>query len=62
MERSSNTYKYSNHDNNNFILLLQKGVYLYKYLDDWEKFNETSLLETEDFNSHLDIEDITDAD
>ena len=62
MERSSNTYKYSNHDNNNFILLLQKGVYLYKYLDDWEKFNETSLPETEDFNSHLDIEDITDAD
>ena len=62
MERFSNAYKYSNHGNNNFILLLQKGVYLYKYLDDWEKFNETSLLETEDFNSHLDIEDITDAD
>ena len=41
---------------------MQKGVYLYKYLDDWEKFNETSLPETEDFNSHLDIEDITDAD
>ena len=31
-------------------------------MDDWEKFNETSLSEKEDFYSHLDMEDITDAD
>ena len=31
-------------------------------MDDWEKFNETSLPEKEDFNSHLNMEDITDAD
>ena len=31
-------------------------------MDDWEKFNETSLLEKEDFYSHLNMEDITDAD
>ena len=31
-------------------------------MDDWEKFNETSLPETEDFYSHLNMEDITDAD
>ena len=30
-------------------------------MDDWEKFNETSLLEKEDFYSHLNMEDITDA-
>ena len=42
--------------------MLQKGVYLYKYVDYWEKLNETSLLEKEDFYSHLDMEDITDAD
>ena len=35
-----NTYKFSNHDNNKFILLLKKGVYSYEYMDDWEKFNE----------------------
>ena len=29
---------------------------------DWEKFNETSLPEKEDFYSHLNMEDITDAD
>ena len=61
-ERFFNTYKFSNHDNNKFILLLQKGVYPYEYMDDWEKFNETSLPEKEDFYSHLNMEDITDAD
>ena len=31
-------------------------------MDDWEKYNETSLPEKEDFYSHLKIKDITDAD
>ena len=31
-------------------------------MDDWEKFNEMSLPEKEDFCSHLNMEDITDAD
>ena len=31
-------------------------------MNDWEKFNETSLLDEEDFYSHLNMEDITDAD
>ena len=31
-------------------------------MDDWEKFNETSLPEKEDFYSHLKMVDITDAD
>ena len=26
----------------NIILMLQKGVYPHEYMDDWEKFNETS--------------------
>ena len=41
---------------------MQKGVYPYEYMDDWEKFNETSLPEKEDFYSKLNIEDITDVD
>ena len=39
----------------------KKGVYSYEYIDDWEKFNETSLPEKEDFHSDLDMEDITDS-
>ena len=31
-------------------------------MDDSEKFNETLLPEKEDFSSHLNMEDITDAD
>ena len=43
-------------------MVLIKGVYPYEYMDDWEKFNEMFLLEKEDFYSHLNMEDITDAD
>ena len=43
--KSLNTYKFSNLDNNKFILLLRKGVYPYEYMDDWKKFNETLLPE-----------------
>ena len=57
-----NTYKFFNHDSNKFILLLRKGVYPYEYMDDWGKFNETSLPEKEDFCSPLNMADITDAD
>ena len=42
--------------------MLQKDVYLYEYIDDWEKFNNTSLNEKEDFYCHSNMEDITDAD
>ena len=39
--------------------MLRKGVYSYEYM---EKVNEPSLFEKEDFYSHLNVEDITDAD
>ena len=48
-ERFFNTYRFSNHDHSKFILLLRKGVYPYKYINDWEKFNETSLAEKKRF-------------
>ena len=47
---------------NKLILLLKKCVYPYEQMDDWEKFNETSLTEKEDFYSHLNKEDISNAD
>ena len=44
-ERFFNTYKFSNRNNNRFILLLREGVYLYECMNDWEKFSETLLSE-----------------
>ena len=61
-KRFFNTNNLSNHDINKFILLLQKGVYLYEYMDKWEKFRQNSLPEKDDFYSHLNIEYITNAD
>ena len=40
-KRFFDIYKFSNLKVNKFILWLQKGVYSYEYMDDWEKFNET---------------------
>ena len=47
---------------NKFILLLRKGVYPYEYMDNWERFNETSLPSKESFYSNLNMEDIDDID
>ena len=61
MKQFVNTYKLSIRDINKYAFLLRKGVYSHKYIDDWEKFNET-LPEKEDFYSLLNMEDITDTD
>ena len=50
------------YNNNQFILFLQKGFCPYEYMTDWEKLNEASLPEKEDFYIDLNVEDITDAD
>ena len=61
-KRFKNTFQFSNNDINKFIFLLRKGVYPYKYMDDWEKFNETTLSEKEKLLSNLNMEDTTVAD
>ena len=43
IKKFSSTYRFCNKDLNKFVLLLRKGVYRYEYIDNWEKFNETSL-------------------
>ena len=48
-KRFKNTFKFSNNDTNKFILLLRKVVYPYEYMDQWGKFNETTLPEKEEF-------------
>ena len=41
--------------------MLRKGVYPYEYMNNLEKIDEASFQEKEDFYSHLNMEDITDA-
>ena len=41
---------------------MQKGVYSYEYMDDWENSNETLLPKKQDFYSNLNMEDITETD
>ena len=50
--------EFSNHASNKFVLLLQKGIYLYEYMDDQEEFNQTLLPEKEDFSNHLNMKHI----
>ena len=57
-----NTYSFCNNDLNKVILLLRKGGYPYEYVDNWERFNETSLPSKKDFYSNLNMEDIHDID
>ena len=49
IKRFANIYKFCNEDINKFILLLRKYVYLYEYMDSWERFDETSLPDKKSF-------------
>ena len=62
IERFANIYEFCNGDLNKFILLLKKGVYPYEYMDNWERFDETSLPDKESFYSSLNMENIDDID
>ena len=62
IKRFASTYSFCNNDLHKFILLLRKGVYPYGYVDNWERFNETSLPSKESFYSNLNMEDIDDID
>ena len=62
IKRFANIYEFCNGDLNKFILLLRKGVYPYEYMDNSEKFDETSLPDKESFYSSLNMENIDDID
>ena len=53
-------YQLCNGDLNKFVLLLSKGVYPYEDMDNWEKFDETTLPPKEAFYSILNLENISD--
>ena len=47
------------HDDEQFRLLLRKGVYPYEYMSSWDKFEETKLPPKEAFHSNLNMSDIS---
>ena len=62
IKRFANIYNFCDKDLNKFILLLRKGVYPDEYMDNWERFDETSLPDKESFYSNLNMENIDDID
>ena len=61
IQRFANRYEFCNRDLNKFILLLRKGVYPCEHMDNWQRFDETSLPDKNAFYSNLNMEDITDV-
>ena len=62
IERFANTYKFCDNDLDKFIMLLRKGVYLFEYFDEWDKFNEKVLPGKESYYSNLTLENISETD
>ena len=62
IKRFASTYEFCNGNLNKFILLLRKDVYPYEYTDNWERFDEISLINKESFYSNLNMENIDDID
>ena len=50
------------HNDDQFRLLLRKGVYPYEYMTNWNKFKETKLPPKEAFHSNLNMSDIGEYD
>ena len=54
-KKSKFTILVANRTEEQFELLLRKGVYPYKYMDSWERFNEMKLPPEEAFYSNLNM-------
>ena len=50
------------HNDEQFRLLLRKGVYPYEHMTSWDKFKETKLPPKEGFHSNLNMSDISEYD
>ena len=62
LPKESFEYTSQKFKNNEFDLMVRKGVYPYDYMNSFEKFNETNLPTKEDFYSILYDENISDED
>ena len=60
IKKFPNVYQFCNEDIKKFVLMLKKDVYPYEYMNNWKKFDETSLPDKKTFYGKLYLEDITD--
>ena len=58
IERFPSTFKLCKKNMEKFILLLKKGVYPYEYMDSFDKFDEATLPNIENFYSSLKLSNI----
>ena len=54
-KRFPSTFKLCNKNADQFVLLLKKGIYPYKYMDSMDKFDEIALPCIEDFYINLQL-------
>ena len=62
IEEFPSIYQFCNGNLNKFNLLLRKGVYPYEDMDNWEKFDETTIPPKKALYSELNLECISDED
>ena len=55
-------FGFEDYNESQYKLLIQKGIYPYEYMDDWDKFAETALPPKEAFYSKLNMSGVSDQD
>ena len=55
-------FGFENYSNHQCELLIQKGIYPYKYIDSWDRFEETTLPPVSSFCSKLNMSGVSDQD
>ena len=58
----SEFFGFEKYSENQYKLLIKKGIYPYKYMTDWDKFKETKLPQREAFYSKLNMTGVKDED
>ena len=55
-------FGFEDYNESQYKLLIRKGIYPYEYMDDWDKFRETTLPPKEAFYSKLSMSGVSDQD
>ena len=53
--------RFEDYSEDQYVLLVRKGVYLYEYMTSWDKFSETQLPPKRAFHSVLNMSDISEC-